>query len=56
MTGAPPGDMAMAGFLAGPGRLSLVGAIVASTIGSTAGALALYCRRRRGATVGCVTC
>ena len=32
----------MAGFLAGPGRLSLVGAIVASTIGSTAGALALY--------------
>lgn len=32
----------MAGFLAGQGRLSLVGAIVASTIGSTAGALALY--------------
>lgn len=32
----------MAGFLAGQGRLSLLGAIVASTIGSTTGALALY--------------
>lgn len=32
----------MAGFLAGQGRLSLVGAIVASTVGSTAGALGLY--------------
>lgn len=32
----------MAGFLAGQGRLSLVAAIIASTIGSTAGALALY--------------
>lgn len=32
----------MAGFLAGQGRLHLVGAVVASTIGSTIGALALY--------------
>jgi membrane protein DedA with SNARE-associated domain len=32
----------MAGFLAGQGRLSLVAAVVASTVGSTAGALALY--------------
>jgi membrane protein DedA with SNARE-associated domain len=32
----------MAGFLAGQGRLSLVGAVVASTVGSTVGALALY--------------
>lgn len=32
----------MAGFLAGRGRLSLVAAVIASTIGSTAGALALY--------------
>jgi membrane protein DedA with SNARE-associated domain len=32
----------MAGFLAGQGRLSLPAAIVASTVGSTAGALALY--------------
>lgn len=32
----------MAGFLAGQGRLHLVAAVVASTIGSTVGALALY--------------
>lgn len=32
----------MAGFLAGQGRLNLVAAVVASTVGSTAGALALY--------------
>lgn len=32
----------MAGFLSGQGRLSLVGAIIASTAGSTLGALALY--------------
>lgn len=32
----------MAGFLAGQGQLHLVGAVVASTIGSTIGALALY--------------
>lgn len=32
----------MAGFLAGQGRLNLVAAIVASTVGSTVGALALY--------------
>jgi membrane protein DedA with SNARE-associated domain len=32
----------MAGFLAGQGRLSLLGAVVASTIGSTAGAVGLY--------------
>ena len=32
----------MAGFLAGQGRLSLLGAVVAATIGSTLGALGLY--------------
>lgn len=32
----------MAGFLAGQGRLHLVAAVVASTVGSTFGALALY--------------
>lgn len=32
----------MAGFLAGQGRLNLVAAVVASTVGSTVGALALY--------------
>lgn len=32
----------MAGFLAGQGRLSLGGAIIASTAGSTLGAVALY--------------
>ncbi|MBW3603352.1 MAG: DedA family protein [Actinobacteria bacterium] len=32
----------MAGFLAGRGRLSLVGAVIAATIGSTLGALVLY--------------
>lgn len=32
----------MAGFLAGQGRLNFVAAVAASTVGSTAGALALY--------------
>jgi membrane protein DedA with SNARE-associated domain len=32
----------MAGFLAGQGRLSLLGAVVASTVGSTVGGLGLY--------------
>jgi membrane protein DedA with SNARE-associated domain len=32
----------LAGFLVGQGRMTLVGAIVASTVGSLAGALALY--------------
>lgn len=32
----------MAGFLSGQGRLSLAGAVVASTVGSTLGSVALY--------------